>query len=168
MEQASTQTEAVVSGRTDPLHYGLPGRLRRQRLLVPIGPAQLSERAGLANSAVRSVESGHVPQLDTVERIARVLRVSPCALAYGIDQPPLAQDGPLVSVGVGERLRRVREARGLPKKTLATAAGVTRAMLLYIEGGKSVPSVAMVEKIAAALGVDACWLSWGQGSTPTT
>jgi transcriptional regulator with XRE-family HTH domain len=58
----------------------------------------------------------------------------------------------LVSI-VGENLRRQRTRRGLSLDRLAKASGVSRAMLGQIELGRSAPTINVLWKIAAALGL---------------
>jgi XRE family transcriptional regulator, regulator of sulfur utilization len=58
-----------------------------------------------------------------------------------------------INVQVAERLRRLRAAAGLSLQGLAERAGVSRAMLSQIETLKANPTIAVVWKIAAGLGV---------------
>jgi transcriptional regulator with XRE-family HTH domain len=58
-----------------------------------------------------------------------------------------------VSQVVGTNLREIRRAQGYSLDTLAAASGVSRAMLGQIETGKSVPTITVLWKVAAALGV---------------
>jgi transcriptional regulator with XRE-family HTH domain len=53
----------------------------------------------------------------------------------------------------GERLRDLREARGLTQADLADRAGLTRVGLGNIERGERVPGWDTVQAICAALGV---------------
>lgn len=63
-----------------------------------------------------------------------------------------------VAVHIGERIREARKARGFSQDTLARSAGVNRSWLGRIELGKArkkdKPSLAVLEKLAAAFDVD--------------
>jgi transcriptional regulator with XRE-family HTH domain len=54
----------------------------------------------------------------------------------------------------GEKLRGLREAKGLPRQALAETSGVTFATIHGYEMGRRSPSFTNVVKLAAALGVD--------------
>ena len=66
---------------------GLPERLREARERMYLAQSKLSQLAGLGRMTVGDIEErrnqGNVGIL-TVEKIAKVLRVSPAWLAYGI------------------------------------------------------------------------------------
>jgi transcriptional regulator with XRE-family HTH domain len=51
----------------------------------------------------------------------------------------------------GERLRAARRARGWPIDRLASASGVSRAMISKIERGESSPTAVVIGKLSAAL-----------------
>jgi transcriptional regulator with XRE-family HTH domain len=51
----------------------------------------------------------------------------------------------------GERLREARRARGWPIDRLASASGVSRAMISKIERGESSPTAVVLGKLSAAL-----------------
>lgn len=58
--------------------------------------------------------------------------------------------------GLGQRLRDLREQRGMSLQALATASGVTKTYLWSLERGKhSNPTVAVAKSLASALGVTA-------------
>ncbi|HEY1189608.1 MAG TPA: helix-turn-helix transcriptional regulator [Gemmata sp.] len=61
----------------------------------------------------------------------------------------------MASIGVrfGAALRRRREAAELSQEALAAAAGLHRNYVGLLERGKQVPTLAVVEKLAVALGV---------------
>lgn len=52
---------------------------------------------------------------------------------------------------VGERLRTVREQKGLSQRALAKAAGVTNGMISMIEQNRNSPSLATLKKILEAI-----------------
>jgi len=63
-------------------------------------------------------------------------------------------DGPVdLPIIVGRNLRRLRIRRGHSLERLAKQSGVSRAMLGQIETGKSVPTIALLWKVANALNV---------------
>jgi transcriptional regulator with XRE-family HTH domain len=63
-------------------------------------------------------------------------------------------DGPVdLPAIVGRNLRRLRTRRGHSLERLARQSGVSRAMLGQIETGKSVPTIALLWKVANALNV---------------
>lgn len=55
----------------------------------------------------------------------------------------------------GENVRRARQARGLTLEALAHEVGLAYTYLGQIERGRRNPTLDVVERIAAALGVDA-------------
>jgi len=71
-----------------------------------------------------------------------------------------------IGAGIRRRLRATRLERNMSITALAVAAGVARASLLYAEGAGATGAslrVASVAAIAAALGVRAGWLAFGEG-----
>lgn len=66
---------------------GLPERLREARESLYLSQSKLSLLAGLGRITVHNIEErrtqGNVG-IVTVEKLAKVLRVSPCWLAYGV------------------------------------------------------------------------------------
>jgi transcriptional regulator with XRE-family HTH domain len=53
-----------------------------------------------------------------------------------------------------EELRRIREERGLSQADLAAASGVDRATINQVEGDRRSPTLATLNKLADALGVE--------------
>jgi len=53
-----------------------------------------------------------------------------------------------------DKMTHHRRSRGLSQRALATAAGVSQAMVAELERGKHPPSEASLSKIARALGVE--------------
>lgn len=61
------------------------------------------------------------------------------------------------------RLRKARKAAGLSCKALVGRVGAGQTTVGEIEAGNRLPSVGMVARLAAALGVSAAWLAFGIG-----
>src|SRR5258708_5243054 len=62
------------------------------------------------------------------------------------------------------RLQKTRKERGLSRRQLAEIAEVAASSISYIENGNPgarAPGIDTVERLAAALGVSACWLAYG-------
>lgn len=65
-------------------------------------------------------------------------------------QPKIARGDVLTHVA--SNVRRLRQAAGLSQSALADAAGLSRRMLVHIEGGETNISLASLDHVAAALG----------------
>jgi transcriptional regulator with XRE-family HTH domain len=72
-----------------------------------------------------------------------------------------------LSITVGRNLRRIRTRQGFSLERLAKISGVSRAMLGQIETGKSTPTIALLWKVATALGVPFATLIAAQNETGT-
>ena len=57
------------------------------------------------------------------------------------------------TTGIGERLKRLREAQGLSQRDLARSAGVSAPMLSQVERGATSPTLQVATKIASGLGL---------------
>ena len=69
----------------------------------------------------------------------------------------------------GERLRAARRERGWPMERLASASGVSRAMISKIERGESSPTAVVLGKLSAALELSiAELLAASPGALPAT
>ena len=153
----------MVRGRRNPLYFGLPGRLKRARENLSFN--SVAAAAGLSDgNTVFQLErkQGHVPRLDTVERVAYALGLSPAFLAYGIDADTSQPTEGLRCEGVASRLRQTRIHRGLSVLALATAAGLSHTAVGNVERG-TMPTLATAEALAIALGVSPGWLAYGLG-----
>ena len=121
----------VVRGRQNPKHLSFSTRFRRARRQSALSLVDLAERAGLAGaSVVRYLETGmRAPRLDTVERLAHGLGLSPAFLAFDLGaDTSLPADG-LRCEGIASRLRETRTVCGLTMRALARAAGLTDIVL---------------------------------------
>jgi transcriptional regulator with XRE-family HTH domain len=144
---------------------GLAARLKTARKTAALNRQSVTQRAKLSDvSAVLGMEQGQrIPRLDTVERVAYGLGLSPAFLAYGIDEDASQPTEGLRCEGVASRLRETRLARGLTMRALARAAGLTDTAVRSTETGASMPGIATVEAFAIALGVSPGWLAYGLG-----
>jgi transcriptional regulator with XRE-family HTH domain len=70
---------------------------------------------------------------------------------------------------VGLNLRRLREAKRLTQEELAHSADIHQTYLSGVEGGKRNPSIAVLDRIATALGSDisALFDTPGRAKRPT-
>jgi transcriptional regulator with XRE-family HTH domain len=154
---------AVVRGRKNPLHYGFALRLARTRIAADIAGPVLSLAVGMHRAAASGLEAGgRTPRVDTVEKLAKVLKVSPCMLAYGIQQP-CESGAESLSAGLPARLGQLRQERGLSHRELGRLSGMSHNFVRTTEAGSRVPNIANVEALANALKVSACWLAYGVG-----
>lgn len=154
---------AVVRGRKNPLYFGFALRLARTRIAADMAGPALSLAVDMHRGAASELEAGdRIPRLDTVEKLAKVLNVSPCFLAYGIDQPCDAGDGSL-SAGLPARLAELRQDRGLSRRALGRLSETSDNFVQKTESRATVPTIAKVEALAKALNVSPCWLAYGVG-----
>jgi putative transcriptional regulator len=66
------------------------------------------------------------------------------------------------------RVRDIRQERGLTQQSLAGHVGVTRQTIIAIEKGKFAPSVKLALELASALGASVetmFWLEKGEGES---
>src|SRR5205823_3043826 len=69
---------------------------------------------------------------------------------------------------IAERVRELRAAQGLSLDALAAKSGVSRSMISLIERGESSPTAAVLEKLAAGLGVTLASLFDASGAAAQT
>lgn len=123
----------------------------------------LSLAVGMHRGAASELEGGsRVPRVDTVEKLAKVLHVSPCHLAFGLEQAcePLPE---MLSAGLPARLLQLRQERGLSRLQLGQRSETSHTFIRMTETAATVPNIAKVEQLAKALGVSPCWLAFGVG-----
>lgn len=163
------------------------------RGIADLGQRELERESGLFSAAtVSRLESGEItPRIDTIEKIAASIGVSPCWLAYGDDgSGPFRQKisrvgdqlagkragqlpapaGPQpyedLAKGCGGRLADLRKSAGLSLRELAQQCGISFETIRNIEAGTSVPKVDSIFQIAVALDCAPCWLAYGIGTKP--
>lgn len=157
----------VVRGQPNPLHLKLATRLRAARKRAKLSPSRLALDSGLSDGVVRHIEdAGGVPGLQTVESLAAVLAISPTWLAYGQPSPRLKHPAELTAgpATFAARLAAARTLRGLSRKALAKAAGLSLTAVSGLESGQ-VPSIATAEKLAKAMKISPGWLAFGTEAT---
>jgi transcriptional regulator with XRE-family HTH domain len=153
---------SVVRGQKNPLHHGLPLRLRKALKQAGLTRTGLARLASVSHPIVLSLESRKsLTIVSTIARLAAALGVASSWLAYGIGEQ--TGEGTAASCdGMDERLRTIREVRGHTRTTLARLAEVTPGTIIHIEGGGQA-KVNTVESLAQALGVSPAWLAFGIG-----
>lgn len=57
-------------------------------------------------------------------------------------------------MNIGEKIRKVREAKGLSQKEISTMVNMDQSQYSKIENDKTDPTTSTLEKIAKALGID--------------
>jgi transcriptional regulator with XRE-family HTH domain len=65
-----------------------------------------------------------------------------------------------------QRFRKAREHAGFTLRELATKSGQPLSTITDIEGGRRMPRINTLEKIAQALHVSSGWLAYGDGIQP--
>lgn len=153
----------VVRGRQNPLHFDFAVRLKRARKAAKLTRVALARLAGLTSptSAYTLEQGNNVPRVDTVERLARALNLSPCFLAFGVEQfyePSMD----MLSAGLSERLLKARQALGLSLREVGRRSETSGNLVSMMEQG-SFGTLGTIEKLAQALHVTPCWLAYGLG-----
>jgi len=152
----------MVSGRKNPLFFGLASRLKQARRQAGLKRLPLAEKAGLATATGRDIELGQrLPTVATVARLAAALGVSAAWLAYGVGEP-VTGESPGTTDGMGSRLQAVRNERSIAKAELARLTKLSPRAIAKIEaGGQS--GVDVIELLANALGISPAWLAFSEG-----
>jgi transcriptional regulator with XRE-family HTH domain len=150
----------VVRGRKNPLHYGLPSRLRIARQAAGLTRKAVVQDAGAGQTAISDIETGQrLPTVAMIARLASVLGVTAPWLAYGIGEQ--SSNGlPATCEGMGARLASLRVEQGHTKAALARLAELSPSTVADIENGAQ-SGVEVIEALAQALGVSPGWLAFG-------
>ncbi|MEV4235256.1 helix-turn-helix domain-containing protein [Nocardia sp. NPDC049737] len=119
---------------------------------------QLTQAAGLANSALPAIESGQrKPRIGSFQRICRALGLDDDALNAAVRQ--FYSDVPL-DTGVaahqspGDWVRAVRISKGMTQSVLAHAVGVDPVRIGVYENNRERPRPGLFLRIARVLGVE--------------
>lgn len=192
---AALRTAGLPQGVKNPLWWGLGSRLRQLGIDHGISQAQIRRLSGVVD--VSRIELGRIsPGVDTVEKIATALGISPVWLAFGdqghlrfrqrYPRPALPYDPPVPELaqrpflarhlGLADRLKLARQLRGFSLRQVAKLAvhphapegdkGLSAQAVLDMETGRRIPYVVNCEAVAVALDVSPGWLAYGEGEGP--
>lgn len=153
----------MVRGRKNPLYFGFAERLRRARRAAKWSLAELARTAGSTAPTILALENGErCPRVDTAQKLALALGLSPSQLAFGLT--PIARPATKIAHdGLAKRLGAVRALRGLSMRELEQRADAAGNLVRNTEAGRSLPTLRTVEQLAKALGVSPAWLAYGEG-----
>lgn len=127
------------------MHPGITIRQHREAKALTL--KQLAERTGLSISYISEIEKGaKTPSLKTLAKISVGLDIP-----LGVLLPESNESAP--PMGLGERLRLAREARGMSLAELGKQCGLSTTYLSEIERGEAKPAVQTLRKLAEALQV---------------
>lgn len=122
----------------------------------------LSKTAGLGHGAVSGLEARvRLPRVNTLERLADVLCVSPGWLAFGLESPWEPAKAPRCA-GLRDRLRDAAAMRDLSLREVARRADAGEGVAVSVVRG-TMPSLNTLEELAKALQVSPAWLAFGEG-----
>lgn len=113
---------------------------------------------------VRCGICGLVQYRTKTDNCRRCLRLLPSRVTFVIPTPAPQESAGEVQSGedwanretvenIGQRIRQLRESRGMTQSQLQAKSRVSRSYLSRIESGQMTPSLGTLEKIAEALGV---------------
>lgn len=77
--------------------------------------------------------------------------------AFGYDLHHSWPSGRIADMIIGERLRALREEKGVSQGDIEKRTGLLRCYTSRVENGHTVPSVNTLEKMSRALEVPLCW-----------
>lgn len=120
-------------------------RIRQCREEKGLTLVECGKRAGISYTHISEIERGNVcPSLKTLEKLAVALG-KPASYFLAGNTP----------FGLGDKVRKLREAQGLTQARLAAQLGISDSLVAQIETGKAQPSLNTLEKLAETLGVSA-------------
>ncbi|SHJ40489.1 Phage repressor protein C, contains Cro/C1-type HTH and peptisase s24 domains [Hymenobacter daecheongensis DSM 21074] len=80
-----------------------------------------------------------------------------------VERKKISSVSPLPELSMAERLKVVRQARGLTQQQMADLLGISRPTVAQLEGGRHQPSTEVLETIVSELEVSRNWLWFGGG-----
>ena len=102
---------------------------------------------------IRCKTCGLVQYRTRSENCRRCLRLLPPKIEFLNPNPREKWPNHVMVEKVGQRLRQLRESRGMTQSQLQARSRVSRSYLSRIESGQMTPSLGTLEKISEALGV---------------
>ncbi|BCV23812.1 helix-turn-helix domain-containing protein [Gelria sp. Kuro-4] len=128
-------------------------KLKAAREARGLSLSALAAAARVSSSYLSEVEHGRKsPSLPVLRRLAAALNLAPADL--------IAAEARDTALAPGERVRLLREEKGLTLSALAEKAGITTSYLSEIERGQAGPALTTLERLAQALGTTLAQL-WG-------
>ena len=120
--------------------------------------AELGEKIGKSAGYISFLENGRSPLKEDVrDRLCEVLECKPEDLS---DDKLTVRSGNVE--GVVERIKQLRQERGMSQRAFAKAAGCAKGIISEIEAGSLKPSDQTLTKISTAFGVSNMWLLTGE------
>ncbi|MEW6229017.1 MAG: helix-turn-helix transcriptional regulator [Bacillota bacterium] len=117
--------------------------LRKERGLTLV---QLAAKAKLSYSYLSEIERGTKnPSFETLTRLADALDLPRTELVE------VSDDEVSPSIGLGEKLRLAREARGMTLREVAGDAGISASYLSEIERGNVYPTLSVLKRLSRVL-----------------
>jgi len=80
-----------------------------------------------------------------------------------VERKKISSVSPLPELSMAERLKVVRQARGLTQQQMADLLGISRPTVAQLEGGRHQPSTEVLETMVSELGISRNWLWFGGG-----
>jgi transcriptional regulator with XRE-family HTH domain len=155
-----------ASGGVDD-HAAVGRRIVQARRQLELTQSELAERVGVLLGMLDKYESG---QADASRVLPRIAEVTGKPIDWFTSTAPEEAwnqgDSPAVPTAVGQRIADSRGRRGLTRRELAEAVGVSLGKIERYESGEENPSE-LVERIATALGEPSSWLETGDPSGRT-
>jgi transcriptional regulator with XRE-family HTH domain len=143
-------------------HAAVGRRIVQARQQLELTQAELAERIGIPLGMLDRYESGQADASRMLPRIAEATGKPVDWLTSPDDAWSQGEYSP-VPTEVGQRIAESRGRRGLTRRELAEAVGVSLGKIERYELGEESPSE-LVERIAAALGEPSSWLETGDAS----
>ena len=85
-----------------------------------------------------------------------------------LERKKISSVSPLPELSMAERLKVVRQARGLTQQQMADLLEISRPTVAQLEGGRHQPSTEVLETIVSELGISRNWLWFGGGPMDDT